>query len=366
MSKEEELRALTEDLGQINLEDVKEEEIIEKEPAPSQLKSDVVSFNEEYKNMLYERLTQFGKDENNNIIKEQTLNRNLPFAFLGMGELGEELSLYMYPNSFGMASKGGIAFDNLEYKDNDDKLKENNIKLAREIKFVCLDGSKSCKKCNNKAPRFQEKCVLCENNTFDLKADSRAGIQTKEHFKYIDLLQEYIIFVSQYVDDNKTISIKCFKFLSSNTYFNTYLKKIKDDTQAGHANFLPFSFDWHMSGPMLLFDLNIEQSGAIKENYFNLDNTTIQDFPLKLIMPQDIACLDETQKEKYNNIISTNTKLISYEDATSLFSIRKKHCGKSRGVVSRSVKKPTTKKITVKKDNTKEANKTKKSPSSPK
>lgn len=295
-------------------------------------------FTESDKTMLYERLAQWGQDENRNILKEKKLNRNLPFAFLGMGELGEELCLYMYPNSYGMASKGGIAFDNLEYKDNENKLKPNNVKFAREIKFVCLDGSKACTKCNNKAPRFQDCCVLCGNDTFDFKADSRAGIQAKEHFKYIDLLQEYIIFVSKYNDDNKTISIKCFKFLSSNEYFNTYLKTIKDDTKAGHANFLPFSFDWHMSGPMMLFDLNIEQNGDIKENYFNLDNTIIDNFPLKkLIKKQDIDCLSEEQKQKYNDFKSTDTETISYEDATSLFRIRKKSCGKSRGVVSRKI-----------------------------
>lgn len=298
----------------------------------------LVEFTHFHKQMLYERLTQFGKDENKNIIKEQTLNRNLPFAFLGMGELGEELCLYMYPNSYGMASKGGIAFDNIEYKDNENKLKLDNVKLAREIKFVCLDGSKCCLKCNNKAPRFQDKCVLCENNTFDFKADSRAGIQAKEHFKYIDLLQEYIIFVSKYNNDNNTISIKCFKFLSSNEYFNTYLQTIKDDTKAGHANFLPFSFDWHMSGPMLLFDLNISETGNIKENYFNLDNTIIDDFPLKkLIKKQDIECLSEEQLKKYNDFKSMNVEFISYKDAISLFRIRKKSCGKSRGIVSRRI-----------------------------
>ena len=298
----------------------------------------LVKFTDVHKEMLYERLTQFGKDENKNIIKEQTLERNLPFAFLGMGELGEELCLYMYPNSYGMASKGGIAFDNLEYIDNDNKLKPNNIKLAREIKFVCLDGSKSCIKCNNKAPRFQNSCVLCGNNTFDFKGDSRAGIQAKEHFKYIELLKEYIIFVSKYDDNDKTIQIKCYKFYSSNNYFNTYLQTIKDDTKAGHANFLPFSFDWYLSGPMLLFDLNISETGNIKENYFNLDNTIIDDFPLKkLIKKQDIECLSEEQLKKYNDFKSMNVEFISYKDAISLFRIRKKSCGKSRGVVSRRI-----------------------------
>ena len=93
-----------------------------------------------------------------------------------------------------------------------------------------------------------------------------------------------------------------------------------------------------MSGPMMLFDLNIEQNGDIKENYFNLDNTIIDNFPLKkLIKKQDIDCLSEEQKQKYNDFKSIDTETISYEDATSLFRIRKKSCGKSRGVVSRKI-----------------------------
>ena len=43
-------------------------------------------FTDSDKTMLYERLAQWGQDENRNILKEKKLNRNLPFAFLGMGE----------------------------------------------------------------------------------------------------------------------------------------------------------------------------------------------------------------------------------------------------------------------------------------
>ena len=35
-----------------------------------------------------------------------------------IGDLGEELALYMYPLSIGGSSKGGIAFDNKEINEN--------------------------------------------------------------------------------------------------------------------------------------------------------------------------------------------------------------------------------------------------------
>ena len=42
-------------------------------------------------------------------------------------------------------------------------------------------------------------------------------------------------------------------------------------------------------------------------------------------------------KNKYNDFKSTDTETISYEDATSLFRIRKKSCSGSRSVVSRKI-----------------------------
>lgn len=366
-SEEESIKELTEDLGKINLEGVSDnelkEEVIEKEPATSQLKSNVILFSEEDKRMLFERISKFAKDESENIKKEQTLNRNLPFAFLGMGELGEELSLYMYPNSFGNASKGGIAFDNLEYIDDENRLKENNIKLAREIKFVSLDGSKICTNCNNKAPRFQNICILCRNTEFKEKFDSRAGIKAKEHFTYSNVLSEYIIFVSKYNDSTNTLNLKCHKFFSDNTYFNNYLKHINENTKAGNANFVPYSFDWHLSGPMLLFNLDIDNEGFIKENFFDLENKKYDDFPLKIIQKQDTLCLEDEQKSLYESM--KDEDIINYELAIEIFKMRKKNCGKARGTVSRNMK-TTKKKSNAKKDTTKEGNKTKKSPSPPK
>lgn len=327
--------------GDINIEDTENVKKISPEESAGLKEDPSENIN---KQMLFERLSQFAKDENANIRKEKELNKNLPFAFLGMGELGEELCLYMFPNSYGMASKGGIAFDNLEYKDNANKLQEDNIKLAREIKFVSLDGSKICKNCENKAPRFQDICILCGNDKFKLIKDSRAGIKAKEHFTYKDVLKEYIIFVSEFNDDTAVLNLKCFRFYSDNEYFNGYLQHIKDNTQGGNANFLPFSYDWYLSGPIVLFDLNIDRDGNVTDrdgiNYpYNLENQKHEPFPTSIrVYKTDTNCFTEEQKQEYDELLKNGVKYIEYEKAIELFKIRNKKCGKSRGTVTRKIK----------------------------
>jgi len=97
-----------------------------------------------------------------NIQKEKTSTRCQSFAFGDLGSFGEELALYMYPNSIGSGSKGGCAFDNKEVGINMETIK------AREVKCVSLDGSKECvsdmcKGHKRKAPRFQITCSYVAN-----------------------------------------------------------------------------------------------------------------------------------------------------------------------------------------------------------
>ena len=41
------------------------------------------------------------------------------------------------------------------------------------------------------------------------------------------------------------------------------------------CNMLPYSWDFRLSGPIMLFDINIKNNGIISENFWNLDNTNI-------------------------------------------------------------------------------------------
>ena len=100
---------------------------------------------------LTEDLKEFGNTEKSNIHKEKTRNRNQPFAFLGGGTFGESLTLDMFPETIGSASKGGMAFDNKTLNE------KKEIDSAKEVKFICLVGTKKCKvkECRQKCPPFQ-------------------------------------------------------------------------------------------------------------------------------------------------------------------------------------------------------------------
>jgi hypothetical protein len=264
--------------------------------------------------------------ERNNIYKERTLMRNKPFAFLGVGELGEELVLYMYPETIGSASKGGIAFDN---KTIDIKTKE--LISAKEIKTVCLEGSKICINCKNKAPRFQPKCIYCDNSMFKLIADSRAGISSKQHIIYKEYLKEYIIFVIKYIEDKNIISFKGYKFLSSNDYFDKYINNqyVSGSSKGGTCNFLPYSYDWYLSGPIKIMDINIDinnEEPIITTLYYNIQNTSIEYVPKSIF--------NKIELDKYE--LNDNIEEYEYQYIMSKgVTIRNKNIGKSRGVVTR-------------------------------
>ena len=139
-----------------------------------------------------------GSQQFRNIQKEKTQGKNQCYAFLGCGNYGEQLALHMFPKSIGSGSKGGCASDNREYED-------GKLVKTREIKCISLEGTKSCKKCEQKAPRFQEKCWFCDGNKFTLKPDSRFAPNAKTHFESKkDLkLEEYILIVSKFNEKNR-------------------------------------------------------------------------------------------------------------------------------------------------------------------
>lgn len=255
--------------------------------------------------------------------KEETMNRDFSFCFGGVGSLGEELALYMYPNSIGSASKGGCAFDNKELDS------EKKISLAREIKFVCLDGSKECKSCKSKCPRFQKKCISCEKTEFKFVCDSRAGISAKAHIKYREI-KEVIIFISKFDDSSNTIKLFCYKFDCENEYFNKYIHNQNDNGKGNTCNFQPFSYDWFCSGPIKLMEFDISENGLV-ESFYNLENTQVDDIPYMNWNTQKAIF---TSKEISDLGLSKDEFPIPYEKIKNN-SVRNKNLGKERGVTTR-------------------------------
>ena len=208
---------------------------------------------------LTDDLIQYGNNERININKETIRNNNQPYAFLDGGNFGEQIVLLLFPNSIGGASKGGIAYDNKTLNEN------KEIVSAREVKFVSRIGTKICKKCEQKCPQFQKECIYCNSEDFKPKNDSRACISSDAHIKYKHVITEYIIFVQDYNYDTKIISLKAFKFLSKNESFDKYIQNQYDrgKKKGGSCNFIPYSYDWWLSGPILIMDVSIDISQQI-------------------------------------------------------------------------------------------------------
>lgn len=280
--------------------------------------------------ILTEDLKEYGINEKRNIDKEKTRNRNQPYAFIGGGDLGEQLTLDMYPETIGSASKGGMAFDNKTLG------KDNKVDSAKEVKFVCLIGTKKCKNCKNKCPPFQERCSYCKSDNFKYMSDSRACISSEAHIKYKHIITEYIIFVQDYDNTRQIITIKCFKFSNRNSYFNRYIQNQYDSgkKKGGACNFIPYSYDWFMSGPISIMNVDINISKNEPEIVYHLYN------PLSDIyddVPNSMLENILTSKEK--TIILDKTKLINgcfdYDYIKDKFKLRPKNIGKSRGSTSR-------------------------------
>lgn len=269
---------------------------------------------------FYNRLKKYAEDEEYNINKERTLNRNMTFAFNNIGGLGEELVMYLYPNSIGSASKGGCAFDIITDYD-------ENFKTTRaiEVKTVCLNGSKECKLCKLKAPTFQKVCLKCKNSDFTYKMDSRAGIQAKEHVVHKDILAYYIIFVLNFNETTNQLSFTGYKIDSNNEYFTKYIENQYKNGKGNTCNFLPHSYDFYLSGPCKIMDLSIcFETKKVNTNYFDLNNDVIENIPTKIF-----------RKDELNHYNIKETENITYESLKDLLILRKKSLGKERGEVKR-------------------------------
>ena len=260
--------------------------------------------------------------ESRNIDKEKAFNRNISFAFVGIGGMGEIIALLMYPNSFGSASKGGCAFDNYEY-DNEKKC----IIRAREIKTCCSIQPKNCLNCNKKLPHYQEKCLFCNQSNFGFIKDSRFGIDAKAHLEYEHMLESYImIHIDE--DEQNNIRFRIYKINSNNEYFKKYIKNQNDNsTKSNTCNLLPNSYDFYASGPIRLAEFTYNLSGNLLNVNFNLLNETPIDF--------NVNCLKMKEKHELSVIIEDKL-LIPYEQIKDRLVIRKKNLNRNRGETSRN------------------------------
>ena len=183
-------------------------------------------------------------------------------------------------------------------------------------------------------PPFQPKCSFCHSNDFEDNKDSRAGISSNTHIKYKNIINEYIIFVQDYNDTIETISLKVFKFLSSNTYFDTYIKNQYDRGSKKTCNFIPYSYDWILSGPISIMNVDINISRDEPEIIYHLYNP---DSEIHDDIPESILdnILYSNEKDKLSDKTKITNGYFKYDYIKDIFKLRTKNHGKPRGNTSR-------------------------------
>jgi hypothetical protein len=116
------------------------------------------------------------------------------------------------------------------------------------------------------------------------------------------------------------------KLDANNEYFNNYISnQFENSNKSNNCNLLPFSYDFHLSGPIMLLDYDIDENHNIIKNYETINSTTIMDIPVNIF----------TKKEKQDMNINENIETIPYDTYKQYFTLRKKNLNKDRGTTSR-------------------------------
>lgn len=227
-------------------------------------------------------------------------------AFSGVASFGEVLCSLLT----GMYGKGGSGSGH----------DLSNGRFAAEVKTVCWAQPWKCEICEKRSPHTSKLCVHCGSNNIINPRDSRAGISASAHLKYIDTLASYYIVLIDHVKDD-IYSVHVWVIDSSNPYFHTYVKQ-QSEQKSKTCNFIPRSYDFHMSGPKLIYEIKLLLENEPK--FELVEHDKIEDMPVSVL---------KTKAEKA--LFPEFETHIPYDIALERLAIRNKCYGKPRGETTR-------------------------------
>lgn len=259
----------------------------------------------------------------------------------GLDKIGETISSILL-NKKGLGS-GGMGFDLVD---------------GTEIKTACLIQPKKCSKCSAKNVHFVEKCFQCGSEKFEMLHDSRFGINAKMHVDERGHIPRYVLILieSTDLDENEFINLKeevkirvrgwCIN--PKNKYFDELAQGQFESEKSNAINFMPLHYDFYMSGPIKIFDVEITLGGNNKSpkvniTYFNLKNDLSEQLPCNLLKKEELLEVARKNKvyvngdESIKNIIEklSSQKICEINVNDYSFGIRKKTYGKERGKLTR-------------------------------
>ena len=234
----------------------------------------------------------------------QSIDRNLDLFFTNKGDCGEYLGS-LVSDKLGTGS-GGSGFD----------LSDGS--LADEVKFACLIQPSRCNECGSKVLFFEKECRRC--NSTDLKPlnDSRWSIDTDAGIKYHEEMDNYILQLlepKEYTSSCRTFIYKYYIVDAHNKYFLNYLQNQYNGGSKKTANFIPYSFDFYMSEPIKLIEIEIEvgeEGNEYNTIFWDLENTTVEEMPTSILRKKELHTLLDNIDISYrkSDKLDTLTELV--------------------------------------------------------
>ena len=259
---------------------------------------------------------------------------NLDLFLEGKGGIGEYLGS-LVSGKKGTGS-GGSGFD------------LSDGESADEVKLACLVQSSKCKDCDAKVLFWYAECNYCGSSNLKRLNDSRWGIDATAGVKYKDELDKYILQVikpKEYDADCKTFIYEYYVVDSKDPYFSEYLVNQYNNGKKSNCNYLPYSYDFYLSNPVKLIELEFtvnENGNRYKVNYWNLEHSEACDIPLSVLRKSELIILLESEGIYYKDNWNLAKFITAVEtqfrgNPKNYLTLRNKSHGKDRGITNRKL-----------------------------
>lgn len=224
-----------------------------------------------------------------------------------------------------------------------------------EVKSAVLAQAKLCE-CGAKVSFFSSHCHECGSENLKTMKDSRWGINAESHFKYIENLRHYVMFLlepTEYHYSCRTFRIRSWLINKNDKNFNDIMKTQLDSGKKPHKNFMPLSYDFYISQPVLVLDgvLEISKYGSeFNIDFCDIDNGIIPNAPFEVFNAKMLVEMIEykgwviknksmrIQKAKLIEIFKNKGyNDINVVEFDEVIGAKKSTHGKDRGITERRV-----------------------------
>lgn len=185
-------------------------------------------------------------------------------------------------------------------------------------------------KCRNCGAKVHHYAIKCKCGSSDLKPikDTRWGIDTEAHFKYLKEIPYYLFVIISPLNkdiDELKFNIDVYKVNANDPIFNMILRKQHDFGSKKHKNFMPFSRDFFMSSPMQVLSVNVTVGENVSYDYVSRVPTQLTTIRTNLFTKAERKLLD-------------NAPVVDVDTALKVVGLGKTTHGKARGETKRKIK----------------------------